>query len=136
MKRVVIESPFASLNEAQKKKYENYLEICIFDSLKRREAPFASHGFYTQWLKDSIPAEREAGMACGRAWTETAEIVAFYVDYGISPGMFEMLNWIFERIKDKAVFIPRPDIRRIPGWFDEGEREVQDYFKFHKGGKS
>ena len=119
MKRVMIESPFASSDSKMAKFYRKYLEGCILDSLERGEAPFASHGFYTQWLKDSDPAEREAGIACGRAWAEAADVVAFYVDYGMSPGMLEMLEQIFEGINNKPVVGPRIETRRLPDWFDE-----------------
>lgn len=109
MNRVLIESPYAGSVEKNLK----YLEACIFDSLKRGEAPFSSHGFYTQWLKDSEPKEREKGMACGRAWARGADIVAFYVDYGMSPGMLKMLEWVFERIRDRIILSPHPEIRRL-----------------------
>jgi len=85
MKRVMIESPFAGKDRQEEEKNEAYLEACIFDSLKRDEAPFASHGFYTKYLKDSDPTERAHGMACGEAWLLVADIVAFYVDLGMSP---------------------------------------------------
>ena len=119
MKRVMIESPFAAYTPKDREKYDKYLEACFFDSLKREEAPFASHGFYTQWLDDNKSAEREQGMACGRAWADTAEIVAFYVDYGMSSGMLDMLDWVFQRIRDRVILSPHPEVRRLPDWFDE-----------------
>ena len=118
MKRVMIESPFAADDFVQEELHKKYLEACIFDSLERGEAPFASHGFYTQWLEDSEPAERKKGMACGKAWAETSDIIAFYVDYGISPGMIEMLEWVFEAVQ-RTSLAPKPEIRRLPSWLDE-----------------
>ena len=112
MNRVMIESPFASSGSKTAGIYRKYLEACIFDSLERGEAPFASHGFYTQWLRDSDPTEREKGMACGKVWVETANIIAFYVDYGMSPGMIKMLEWVF----DRTILNPHPEIRRLPDW--------------------
>lgn len=123
MKRVMIESPFASEVFKTAEIYKKYLKACILDSLERGEAPFASHGFYTQWLKDSKPWEREKGMACGRAWAKTADIIAFYVDYGMSPGMLEMLEWVFDAMQ-RTCLAPKPELRRLSNWFDE------------KGGKS
>jgi hypothetical protein len=105
-----------------REKYDRYLEACIFDSLKRGEAPFASHGFYTRWLKDSEPAEREAGMACGRAWAENADVIVFYVDYGMSPGMLEMLEQMLSALRTTNT-APKLEIRRLPGWFNEEERD-------------
>lgn len=82
---VIVESPYAgnvSANEA-------YLRAAIRDCLVRGEAPFASHALYTQQgvLKDSIPEERELGMRAGLAWGAVAQLVAVYVDLGISSGM-------------------------------------------------
>ena len=119
MNQVIIESPFAGKSAWEENRNKKYLEACIFDSLGRGEAPFASHGFYTHFLKDTEPAEREKGMECGRAWAESADIVAFYVDYDMSPGMLEMLEWVFERIKDRMILRPHPEIRRLPTWLDE-----------------
>lgn len=83
MKLVYIESPYAG----DKALHSFYLEQCVKDSLGRGEAPFASHGFYTQFLNDDIPAERDQGMKAGFAWGRNADLVAVYTDHGISPGM-------------------------------------------------
>ena len=126
MKRVLIESPFAAKPSvlfgeqiAERERNERYLEACIFDSLGRGEAPFASHGFYTRWLKDTKPEERKLGMACGKAWARKAEVVAFYVDYGMTPGMLQMLDWVLQELKGRITSVPAPELRRIPGWFEE-----------------
>lgn len=87
LKRVIIESPFKSDNELLTKKYKKYLALAIADSLERGEAPFASHGFYTLYLDDSIQEERKKGICAGFAWGKVAELVAIYADYGISAGM-------------------------------------------------
>jgi len=110
MKRVMIESPFAAVGPAAHQMYEDYLTNCIYDSLSRGEAPFASHGFYTKWLKDSVPQERAQGMACGKAWAESADVVAFYVDHGMSPGMLNMLEWLLG-CRDITLF--KIEIRRL-----------------------
>lgn len=85
MKKVVIESPYAGdilANIAYAKK-------CFHDSLKRKEAPYASHLLFTQEgiLDDTIPEERELGMLAGFAWGNAADLVAVYIDRGISGGM-------------------------------------------------
>lgn len=85
MIRVVIESPYAgdvARNVA-------YAKQCVMDSLRRGEAPYASHIFFTQdgLLNDDVPWERERGISAGLDWGRSAEIVAFYVDHGISDGM-------------------------------------------------
>lgn len=97
MKRVMIESPYAGKSQKEYQQKQKYLKACILDSLRKGEAPFASHGFYTQWLDDNISAERTQGMKAGQAWLPVADIVAFYVDHGMSPGMLEVLGLAFER---------------------------------------
>ena len=85
MKRIIIESPFAGDVERNIR----YTRECMADSLKRGEAPFASHLLYTQEgiLDDTNPEERKLGIESGFAWGEVAEGIAVYEDYGISGGM-------------------------------------------------
>jgi hypothetical protein len=82
-KRVIIESPYAGdtrLNEL-------YLRDCLHDSLLRGEAPLASHRMYTDVLDDKVSNDRELGIRCGYVWMEVADLVAFYMDRGMSTGM-------------------------------------------------
>ena len=85
MLRVVIESPYAGDIE----KNINYARRCMVDSLKRNEAPLASHLLYTQpgILNDAIEAERALGIEAGFEWLKQAEKHVFYVDLGWSKGM-------------------------------------------------
>jgi hypothetical protein len=83
--RVIIESPYAGNVELN----ERYLRACLRDSLLRGEAPYASHGLYTQEgvLDDLDADERECGMLAGFAWGDVAELRVFYIDLGMSNGM-------------------------------------------------
>jgi hypothetical protein len=94
MKRVIIESPFAGDVDRNRR----YLRACMADSLARDEAPFASHGLYTQEgvLDDTVPAERKRGIEAGYAWWEGADLVAFYIDLGWSDGMRRALRFAQE----------------------------------------
>ena len=95
MIRVVIESPFAgrgpTASDREMDAAENlkYLRACMADCLRRGEAPFASHGLYTQpgVLRDDVPEERAMGISAGFAWRAVAELTVFYVDRGWSNGM-------------------------------------------------
>lgn len=87
MLRVLIESPYKAPNMIQRIRYKNYLEKAVRDCLKRGEAPFASHGFYTEFLDDDKPEERRLGICAGFAWGEVANLIAVYADYGITDGM-------------------------------------------------
>lgn len=84
MKRVIIESPYAGDMAANGR----YALRCVADSLARGEAPFASHLFYPHLLEDSDADQRALGIAAGHAWTKAADLVAVYIDYGISEGMW------------------------------------------------
>ncbi len=85
MKLVVIESPYAGDVPANLA----YAKRCVHDCLKRGEAPYASHLFFTQdgILDDLVPEERKLGIDAGFAWGRAAEAVAFYLDRGWSRGM-------------------------------------------------
>lgn len=85
MKLVVIESPYAGNIDAN----VAYARSCMADSLRRGEAPFASHLLYTQpnVLRDAVSGERDLGIVAGFAWRKHADVVAFYVERGMSDGM-------------------------------------------------
>jgi hypothetical protein len=87
-KKVVIESPYSGYIERNKA----YLKIAFMDSMERGEAPIASHKLYTDILNDNDPEERELGINLGFAWLKAADLVAFYVDFGMSRGMLACLN--------------------------------------------
>jgi hypothetical protein len=85
MRRVIVESPYAG----EVNRNTTYLRACLRDCLKRGEAPFASHAIYTQpgVLDDTVPAEREHGIAAGFAWRDVADATIVYTDLGMSSGM-------------------------------------------------
>lgn len=85
MRRVIVESPFAGDVERN----VQYLRACLHDCLLQGEAPFASHGLYTQpgVLQDDVPAERQLGIEAGFAWRDVAELTVVYTDLGTSKGM-------------------------------------------------
>lgn len=85
MDLVVIESPYAGEVADNLK----YAKRAVMDCLKRGEAPYASHLFFTQdgILDDLIPEERKLGIEAGFAWAKVAKRSAFYLDRGISAGM-------------------------------------------------
>tara|TARA_R110000868_G_scaffold384138_1_gene651515 strand:- start:88 stop:420 length:333 start_codon:yes stop_codon:yes gene_type:complete len=104
MKRVVIESPYAGDVEKNKA----YARACVLDCLSRGEAPIASHLLLTQVLDDADPEQRAAGIAAGVAWHVVADLVAFYVDHGWSPGM------IAARVAIESLAVVDYQIRMLP----------------------
>ena len=104
---VILESPYAGDVDRN----VAYARACLADSLRRGEAPIASHLLYTQpgVLDDAVPAERELGIAAGLAWSKVADAAIFYVDLGWSRGMKAAL-----RIYKDRCF--RYEDRLLPGW--------------------
>lgn len=64
-----------------------YARACLLDSLRRGEAPIASHLLHTQVLDDMQPDERSLGIEAGLAWYRVATKCVVYTDRGISGGM-------------------------------------------------
>lgn len=93
MIRVVVESPFGRNLDGSKCTPEEYarntryLNRALLDSLRRGEAPYASHRFYPGLLDDTDPADRELGMRAGLVWAEHAEVCVVYCDHGVTEGM-------------------------------------------------
>ncbi|HHH30698.1 MAG TPA: hypothetical protein ENK57_20470 [Polyangiaceae bacterium] len=107
---VVIESPFAGINDFEIERNARYLRAAIRDCLLRDEAPYASHAIYTLpgVLDDNIPAERELGIEAGFVFRYVASCTVVYQDLGISHGM--------QRGIDHAIALHPIDYRRIPSW--------------------
>lgn len=82
---VIIESPYSG----DVARNTEYARACLLDSLRRGEAPIASHLLHTQVLDDLRPDERELGIEAGLAWYRVAEKCVVYDDLGISHGMAE-----------------------------------------------
>ncbi len=104
---VILESPYAGDIDENLR----YLRACMRDCLLRGEAPFASHGLYTQpgVLRDEVPEEREHGIMAGFAWRAAAEKTVFYVDRGWSRGM------VFGKEHVERHSLPF-EIRNLVGW--------------------
>jgi hypothetical protein len=83
MRPIIIESPFRGNTVSNL----HYLNQAVRDSLKRGEAPFASHRIYPHALDDEVEAERALGIEAGYAWWKSAHLIAFYTDLGWSDGM-------------------------------------------------
>ena len=89
MKLVYVESPFKGENWELTARNVYYARLCVRDCLKRGEAPYASHLFFTQAgiLNDAIQAERDLGIAAGQAMGDKFDLRVVYDDFGVSRGM-------------------------------------------------
>lgn len=97
---VLVCSPYAG----DRAKNDAYLKACIADSLSRNEAPWASHGFYPQFLDDGDCDQRALGLECEHVWLTLLfndsgykqehhfGHVAVYTDHGISSGMASAIH--------------------------------------------
>ncbi len=123
LKRVLVESPFKGENGSITKRNILYARLCVVNSLSRDEAPFASHLFYTQTgiLNDKISKERIKGLRAGLKWAESAELSAFYIDFGYSEGMIYG--------KKDAIENQRPIEERSLGTKEEVLRMIEELSK-------
>jgi hypothetical protein len=93
--RVIIESPYAGRGDTPEERDADaaqnlaYLRAAMRDSLLRGEAPYASHGLYTQEgvLRDDVSEERAHGIHAGFLWREVSEKTVVYADRGLTKGM-------------------------------------------------
>ena len=96
MNRVIIESPFRGKDDQDRAENVRYLNACLFDSVKRGEVPFASHGFFTYFLNEDDEHERTLSIRLGFEFWSWAEKIVFYIDRGMSPGMEKALVHAFK----------------------------------------
>lgn len=102
---VIIESPFSG----DVVRNTEYARACLLDSLRRGEAPIASHLLHTQVLDDKRTDERELGIEAGLAWYRVAEKCVVYEDRGTSGGMITGIR----RAKQFGVPV---EYRRLEAW--------------------
>lgn len=86
--RVCVESPL----RGDVARNRLYAECCMFDSLVRDEAPFLGHLLYPHVLDDAQSYDRERGINAHLAWLRRSDVVAVYLDLGLSGGMAEAVE--------------------------------------------
>ena len=99
MRLVILESPYATNADHTAEENVEYARVCLRDSLRRGEAPIASHLLYTQEgvLDDKVPIERDLGIRAGLAWADLADAMVVYTDLGISEGMEKAIAFAIKR---------------------------------------
>lgn len=101
MKKVFVSTPLTAPTREGIENNKSYAARCVWDSLKRGEAPYAPHLFFDHplLLDDLVPHERELGIAAGTAWGDWSDLIAVYNDNGISNGMrAEIDRWMHRGI--------------------------------------
>lgn len=83
MKRIFICSRYAG----DVAKNEEVAERLCRKVTEEGHAPFAPHLFYTRFLDDNQPQERDLGRSCALTFLAVCEEVRVYTGDGISSGM-------------------------------------------------
>ena len=97
---VVLISPFAAEDFSIAAAVQRYGERCVRDSLGRGESPLASHLFYST-LNVRNPIERDIGLLSQLSWIPKSDMVAVYVDFGLTKAMEVAINTA--QIKSKKI---------------------------------
>jgi hypothetical protein len=114
-----------------------YLDACLSDSLRRNEAPFASHGLYTRRgvLDDAKPEERERGIRAGFAWREASHASCFYVDLFWSGGMGRGREAATELVQGQLArhghALHMIEERQLEGIWRQPYAWLRDYLRFN-----
>lgn len=87
-KIILLESPY----RGDRKRNVLYARRSMLDSIERHEAPIVPHLLYTIVLDDAIEEQRMLGLRMGDEFLDIVDLVVFYTDYGITPGMQHRLN--------------------------------------------
>lgn len=120
-KRVILESPYGGDDEWAVRRNVAYAEQALADSLRRGEAPIASHLLHTRVLDDKNREERKMGIGAGLAWGPVAQLWVFYNDLGMSSGM-QNAEKLAHALK---VEIEYRSLNLAPGWYVQDFSHVQ-----------
>ena len=87
MKTTYICSPYRATSEAGLDNNIDYAQELTRTALNAGLAPITPHLYLTQVTDDSNPAERERGLAAGKALLLTCDFCVMGTRFGISAGM-------------------------------------------------
>lgn len=97
-KRVIVVTPFLIEKIDQRQKLERYAKAATQDSFKNNEAPISAQSMYLGLTGFSgTNLERDASFVTQLNWMLKADLVVFYVDYGITPAMESMINFCLRK---------------------------------------
>jgi hypothetical protein len=98
MKSAYICSPYRAKDEAELDRNIDYAQEITRKALLAGYAPITPHLYLTQCLNESIPEERDIGMAAGLNLMKQCDFVVVGIRYGVSEGMERELQEA-ERLK-------------------------------------
>lgn len=91
-KKTALVTPFMMEDLSQGQMMLRYAIRAVNDSIGRSEAPLASHAFYYSLLNYNNPIERDIGLHSQMSWIVVADLIAIYIDFGITPAMEAAIN--------------------------------------------
>lgn len=94
----IVVTPFHAEDPQKANLANRYALRAVRDSLSRQESPLASHVMYYD-LNIRNPIERDIGLHGQLSWIKNADVVAVYVDLGITPAMQVVINTAMLRNK-------------------------------------
>ena len=98
--RIILVTPFRGNGDGGYSENIHFARRCMYDSLARGEAPFASHLLYpircSGVLDDTKADERQRGLDAEKQWIKQAELLVVYTDQGISSGMQKAIEYAGE----------------------------------------
>jgi hypothetical protein len=93
VRRIYVISPLGAPTKAEvQENIARAQRLCFLVMVEEGLDPFASHAFYTLFLDDSDPQEREMGRQAGLTWLECADEAWVFTKKGISGGMKEEIE--------------------------------------------
>lgn len=95
-----------------------YARALVLDSLRRGEAPYASHLFFPQVLaggNDRDPVERQLGIDAGTEWARRADLIVVGTDLGVSEGMKGRIGVLTSPLP-RGHLMPHIEYRSLPEW--------------------
>ena len=91
-KCVLIVSPFMAENPTEAKHMSRYATRCVQDALNRHEAPISTNLFYYDTLNIKVSIDRDIGLQSALSWVHCAELIAVYMDFGVTQAMQLIIN--------------------------------------------
>ncbi len=91
-KLVVIECPWNPEDTQNIVNQERYSRYCILNSLHSGEAPYFGYQQFSTLLNARISYERDIAYLSHVSWIPVADVLAVYIDHGITPSMQMSIN--------------------------------------------
>lgn len=86
-KTVLLVTPFMAEDLAKGASYARFAMRAVQDSLSKNEAPLASHLLFYEVLNTNNQIERDLGLICQLSWVKDCDLVAVYIDRGMTDAM-------------------------------------------------